>query len=151
VTNKHQRQQAVRAMRGQWWSPGRPSTARREDRVRFWQATPRGASSEDAASEVGVSSAVGTRWYGEAGGMLPITLAPRPAATCRSLSARTLRCYMRQQLGVREIARRIDRLRSTISREGGVQRWLLRGGQAGRHVVTIGAADAGCAVGSGGP
>jgi len=34
---------------------------------------------------------------------------------------------------------------------GGVQRWLLRGGQAGRHLVTIGASDAGCAVGFGGP
>ena len=32
------RQQAIRAMRGQMWSPGRPSTARREDRVRFWEA-----------------------------------------------------------------------------------------------------------------
>jgi hypothetical protein len=31
------RQQAIRAMRGQMWSPGRPSTARREDRVRFWE------------------------------------------------------------------------------------------------------------------
>ena len=29
------RQQAIRAMRGQMRSPGRPSTARREDRVRF--------------------------------------------------------------------------------------------------------------------
>jgi hypothetical protein len=28
-------QQEIRAMRGQMWSPGRPSTARREDRVRF--------------------------------------------------------------------------------------------------------------------
>ena len=45
------RQQAIRAMRGQIWSPGRPSTARREDRVRFWEAIARSASSEDAAVE----------------------------------------------------------------------------------------------------
>ena len=44
------RQRAVRAMRGQMWSPGRPSTARREDRVRFWEAIARGVSSEDAAA-----------------------------------------------------------------------------------------------------
>lgn len=40
------RRRAIRAMRGQMWSPGRPSTARREDRIRFWEAIARGASSE---------------------------------------------------------------------------------------------------------
>lgn len=30
---KHERVQAVREMRGKMWSPGPPSTARREDRV----------------------------------------------------------------------------------------------------------------------
>ena len=54
-----ERQQAVRAMRGQMWSPGRPSAARREDRLRFWEAIARGASSEDAAAAAGVSPAVG--------------------------------------------------------------------------------------------
>src|SRR6266536_65111 len=56
------RQRAIRAMRGQMWSPGRPSIARREDRVRFWEAIARGASSEDAAGAAGVSQAVGSRW-----------------------------------------------------------------------------------------
>ena len=70
------RQQAIRAMRGQMWSPGRPSTARREDRVRFWEAVARGVSSEDAAGVAGVSQAVGSRWFRQAGGMPPICLAP---------------------------------------------------------------------------
>ena len=35
---KHQQVQAIREMRGKLWSPGRPSTAWREDRVRFWEA-----------------------------------------------------------------------------------------------------------------
>ena len=70
------RQQAIRAMRGQMWSPGRPSVARREDRVRFWQAIAGGASSEDAAAVAGVSPAVGSRWFRQAGGMPPISLAP---------------------------------------------------------------------------
>jgi hypothetical protein len=70
------RQLAVRAMRGQIWSPGRPSTAQREDRVRFWEAIARGASSEDAAAATGVSSAVGARWFRQAGGMPPISLVP---------------------------------------------------------------------------
>jgi hypothetical protein len=60
MTNKHQRRQAIRAMRGKMRSPGRPSTARREDRVRFWEAIGGGVSSEDAAAEAGVASAVGT-------------------------------------------------------------------------------------------
>ncbi|HET7719736.1 MAG TPA: IS30 family transposase, partial [Acidimicrobiales bacterium] len=62
MTNKRKRQLAVRAMRGFIWSPGRPSTARREDRVRFWEAIAAGLSSDDAAVGTGVSSAVGARW-----------------------------------------------------------------------------------------
>lgn len=41
-----ERQLAVRVMRGQMWSPGRPSTARREDGVRFWVAIARGGGIE---------------------------------------------------------------------------------------------------------
>ena len=71
-----ERQAEVRAFRGQMWSPGRPSTARREDRVRFWEAIARGVSSEDAAAVAGVSSAVGSRWFRQAGGMPPLSLGP---------------------------------------------------------------------------
>ena len=39
-------------------SPGRPSVAWREDRVRFWQAIARGLSSVDSAAAIGVSPAV---------------------------------------------------------------------------------------------
>ena len=112
-----ERQEAVRAMRGQMWSPGRPSTARREDRVRFWEAIARGVSTEDAAAKAGVSAPVGSRWFRQAGGMPPISLAP--------VSGRYLSCSEReeiaimhaQQVGVREIARRLGRAASTISRE----------------------------------
>jgi len=61
MANKHQRVRTIRAMRGKVWSPGRPSTARREDRVRFWEAIAAGLSSEDAAAAAEVSSAVGSR------------------------------------------------------------------------------------------
>ncbi len=43
------RQQKVRQYRGQIPSPGRPTVARREDRVRFWAAVARGVMTEDAA------------------------------------------------------------------------------------------------------
>ena len=55
--------EAIRAMRGRMWSPGRPSKAQREDRVRFWEAISGGVSSEDAAAGAGVSPAVGSRWF----------------------------------------------------------------------------------------
>src|SRR3954447_23028603 len=65
-----------RAGRGVLRSPGRPGVARREDRRRFWAAIAAGLASEDAACRAGVSPAVGTRWFREAGGMPPAALAP---------------------------------------------------------------------------
>src|SRR4051812_36416674 len=55
-------------------SPGRPGVARREDRRCFWTLNAAGQSSWDAAIGVGVSEAVGSRWFREAGGMPPSTL-----------------------------------------------------------------------------
>ena len=43
--------------------------AQREHRQRFWQAIARGLSSEEAGVVAGVSSAVGTRWFREGGGL----------------------------------------------------------------------------------
>jgi IS30 family transposase len=111
------RQQAVRAMRGHMWSPGRPSTARREDRVRFWEAIARGLSSEDAAVEAGVSPAVGTRWFRQAGGMPPISLAPVSGRFLSFAEREEIAILHAQRLGVRAIACRIGRSPSTISRE----------------------------------
>ncbi len=117
MTNKHRRQQAIRAMRGKIWSPGRPSTARREDRVRFWVAIARGLSSEDAAAEVGVSSAVGTRWFREAGGMPSLSLTPLSGRYLSFAEREEIAILHGQQLRVREMARRLGRSPPTISRE----------------------------------
>jgi IS30 family transposase len=117
VTNKHQRQLAIRAMRGKMWSPGRPSTARREDRHRFWMAIAGGASTEAAAVEAGVSSAVGARWFRESGGMPSLTLAPVSGRYLSFAEREEIAILHAQELRVREIARRIGRAPSTISRE----------------------------------
>jgi IS30 family transposase len=117
MANRHQRQKAIRAMRGKIWSPGRPSTARREDRVRFWGAIARGLSSEDAAAEARVSSAVGTRWFREAGGMPSLALAPVSGRYLSFAEREEIAILHAQELGVREIAGRIRRSPSTISRE----------------------------------
>lgn len=102
-------------------SPGRPGASRRDDQRRFWGSIAAGRSSEDAAVGAGVSQAVGTRWFREAGGMPPSILAPlsKPA------SGRYLSFAEREELailhaqsgGVREIARQMGRSASTISRE----------------------------------
>jgi IS30 family transposase len=117
VTGVRERQHTVRAMRGQMWSPGRPSTARREDRVRFWKAIARGLSSEDAALDVGVSQAVGSRWFRQAGGMRPITLTPGSGRYLSFADREEIAILHAQGAGVREIARRLGRDPSTISRE----------------------------------
>ena len=130
------RQQVIRAMRGQIWSPGRPSTARREDRVRFWDAIARGESSEAAAATAGVSSAVGGRWFRESGGMPPISLAPLSGRYLSFTEREEIAILHAQQLGVREIARRIGRSPSTISLE------LRRNASTRSHTVTYRATTA---------
>ena len=115
------RRRSDRSGRGVSRSPGRPGVARREDRRRFWTAIAAGQSSEDAAVEVGVSPAVGVRWFREAGGMPPSTL----ARSSRPPSGRYLSFAEREEValwraqghGVREVARRLGRAASTVSRE----------------------------------
>lgn len=111
------RLRAVRAIRGQMWSPGRPSTARREDRIRFWQAIGRGASTENAATLAGVSAAVGARWFRQAGGMPPISLAPASGRYLSFSEREEIAILQARAVGVRAIARRLGRAPSTISRE----------------------------------
>ena len=80
------RRRSDRSGRGVLRSPGRPGVARREDRRRFWAAIAAGRSSEDAALGAGVSPAVGARWFREAGGMPPATLAPSAKPLVRAVS-----------------------------------------------------------------
>ncbi|MGZ5314014.1 MAG: IS30 family transposase [Solirubrobacterales bacterium] len=117
MTTKHQRQRAIRAMRGKMRSPGRPPGWRREHRQRFWEAIAAGRSSEDAAAEAGVASAVGTRWFREAGGMPPLTLVPVSGRYLSFAEREEIAILHALQLGVRDIAGRIGRSPSTISRE----------------------------------
>ena len=97
-------------------SPGKPSLRRDVERL-FWREIAKGLSSEEAALAVGASSAAGSRSFRERGGMPTFMLA--------SLSGRYLSFEEREEIaicrvqgtGVREIARRLGRSPSTISRE----------------------------------
>ncbi len=104
-------------MRGQMRSPGRPPQASRDDRVRFWQAIAEGKSSEVSAVEAGVSGPVGTRWFREAGGMQPLSLAPISGRYLSLGEREEIAILHAQGAGVREIARQVGRSPSTISRE----------------------------------
>ena len=112
-----ERQREVQQYRGQVRSPGRPTAAWRQDRVRFWAAIARGVKTEDAATEAGVWSPVAFRWFGHAGGVNPC-LCPTVSGRCLLFAEREDIALLRAQgLGVGEIARRLDRSPSTVSRE----------------------------------
>jgi IS30 family transposase len=97
-------------------SPGRPPVGREIERL-FWTRIAEGLSSEDAALACGVSAPVGSRWFRNAGGMSPISLVP-PSGRYLSFAEREeIALLNAQQFGVREIARKLGRSPSTISRE----------------------------------
>src|ERR1700757_5117352 len=98
-------------------SGGRPSAGRREHRVRFWTAIARGASSVDAATEAGVLPSVGVRWFRKGGGMPSLTLAPVSGRYLSFTEREEIAVLLAGGCGVREIARRLGRAPSTISRE----------------------------------
>ena len=102
-------------------SPGRPPVAGRDERRRFWTAIAEGITSEEAAAEARISQAVGTRWFRKAGGMPPAMF----GLSAKPLSGRYLSLVEREEIALlrvqdhsmREIARRLGRATSTISRE----------------------------------
>jgi len=115
------RRRSDRCIRGKLRSPGRPGLVRRDDLRRFWALIADGLSSEDAAMAIGISQPVGYRLFRAAGGMAPSHL----SRSSKPLSGRYLGFAEREEIallrtqgiGVREVARRLGRAASTISRE----------------------------------
>jgi transposase, IS30 family len=88
-----------------------------ETRRVFWRAIARGLSTEDAAVAAGVAHSTGKRWFGDAGGMCPISLAA-PGSRFLSLAEREeIAVGIAAKLGDAQIAQRLGRDRSTIYRE----------------------------------
>ncbi|MDP3781396.1 MAG: IS30 family transposase [Sphingopyxis sp.] len=102
-------------------SPGHPPGWQRENVCRFWQAIAYGRSSEDAATDAGVSAPVGVRWFRGAGGMPPTHLSPSTKPTVgRYLTfpeREDIAIEVAKGTGIRSIARKLGRSPSTISRE----------------------------------
>jgi IS30 family transposase len=88
----------------------------REVEWAFWRAVGRGSSTVQASAEVGVSQPLGSRWVRQRGGVNP---SPRePSGRFLSFAEREeIACLNERGLGVRAIARELDREPSTISRE----------------------------------
>lgn len=99
------------------WAPGDGPRFRREHRVRFWEAIGRGVSTAEAAAEVGLSKTLATRWFSEAGGMPSVELVPALGRYLSFGEREEIAILHDRDVGVREIARRLGRSSSTISRE----------------------------------
>jgi IS30 family transposase len=113
---ERRQERADRAIRPALRSPGRPPPRRKVEQE-FWRRVAGGLTSEDAAAAVGVSGPVGTRWFRHGGGMSPISLA-EPSGRYLSFAEREEIAVLKAQCyRVREIARRVGRDASTISRE----------------------------------
>ena len=108
---------ADRALRPAMRSPGRPPVGRREHRERFWEGIAGGLSSEDAGVAAGVSPAVGSRWFRDNGGMVPFSFVPVWGRYLSFVEREEIAVLHARDCGVREIARRLGRSPSTISRE----------------------------------
>lgn len=115
------RRRSDRALRDKLRSSDRPGVASREKRRQFWTYIAEGLPSEDAAMKVGVSQPVGSRWFRASGRLAPSHL----SRSSKPLSERYLSFAEREEIallrlqgaGVREVARRLGRAASTISRE----------------------------------
>src|SRR3954451_12916626 len=97
-------------------SPGAPSLRRDVER-KFWCEIGKGLTSEDAALAVGASQAAGTRWFRERGGMPTFMLAPLAGRYLSFPEREEIAMLRARGAGVREIARRLGRDPSTVSRE----------------------------------
>ena len=97
-------------------SPGAPSHRREVERL-FWGEIAKGLLAEEAANAVGMSQAVGSRWFRNGGGMPPIDLAPLSGRYLSFQEREEIAILKAQGAGVREIARRLGRSASTVSRE----------------------------------
>ena len=99
-------------------SPGRPPAARREHLRLFWTAISRGATSTDAGVTAGVSQVLGTRWFRECGGVTPQSVFHVDSGRYLSFAEREqIALWHAQKIGVRQIARQLDRCPSTVSQE----------------------------------
>jgi transposase len=86
---------------------------------RYWQLLLSGVGTVEVGRHVGIGRKTGYRWRAENGGVPPVRRAEavRSSRYLSRLERQRIATLRVQGLGVREIARRIDRSPSTVSRE----------------------------------
>src|SRR6185437_9751955 len=90
---------------------------RREVEREFWREIANGLLPEEAADALGVSQAVGSRWFRHGGGMPSVDLAPLSGRYLSFREREEIAILKVQGAGVREIARQLGRAPSTVCRE----------------------------------
>lgn len=98
-------------------SPGRPEINQRFIKQAFWEHIAAGLQSEEAARAVGVSQPLGPRWFRQAGGIAPTNPGSTSGRYLSFAEREEISLLHAQRLGVRQIARRLERAPSSISRE----------------------------------
>lgn len=83
----------------------------------FWNQITTGITSEKVTEAIGVSSAVGTRWFRYRDGMSSLMYNPVAGRYLSFAEQEKIGLLRAQSVGVREIARRLGRSPSTVSRE----------------------------------
>ena len=113
--------------RGAMRSPGALPHRNEIERL-FWKAVATGVTSEKAAEAAGVSQAVGPRWFRHRGSVPLFMSNPLPARYLSFAEREEIGLLRAQDVGVREIACRIGRSPSMVSREL-TRNATTRGGQ----------------------
>ncbi len=83
----------------------------------FWQHVRSGLDPLDAGRRVGVSKVTSHRWFGDAGGVIPSRIAEPSGFRLSFAEREEIACLRAAGHGVRQIATRIGRHPSTVSRE----------------------------------
>jgi len=86
---------------------------------RYWQLLQSGMGTVQACRQVGITRKTGYRWRAEVGGLVPVRLAEavRSNRYLSLLERQRIAALHRQGVSMREIARRLERDASTVSRE----------------------------------
>lgn len=90
-----------------------------EVEARYWQLLECGVGTVEACRQVGITRKTGYRWRAEVGGVIPVRLAEavRSNRYLSLLERHRIAALRGQGVSVREIARRLERSASTVSRE----------------------------------
>jgi len=105
----------------------------------FWRQVASGLSTEAASAAVGVSLAVGSRWFRDGGGMPTLELTEPTGRYLSMANREEIAIWQGQHVGVREMGRRLKRSPATISRE---LRRNASGGDPVRYRATVAQAEA---------